>query len=337
MRHLITAALLSLAFTATGASAQSDPPSYRNLAPIALPDGRWDLLSVDTAHHRVLIGRSDSLDIVDLDKGVVKSVGTVSRGHAAVAIEGTNLVAITSGGDNSVRLIDATSGEQTASIAVGQNPDAAFYDAASKRLIVMNATGGTVSIVDPATASVARTVTVKPALELGTLIAPDMLAINDEDAGEIELVDLTQGLALPPIVLTGCEGPTGIAFDQADGLLLSACANGQAALVDARAHRLIELLPIGRGADGALFDPQRRRFMVPCGQTGTLVVFGVDADRHVTALDTVPTELGARTATLDPVSGRIYLPAATFAAPPSAGGRPTQVAGSAHLIVLEPS
>ena len=95
----------------------------------------------------------------------------------------------------------------------------------------MNAKGGTVSIVDPFAARVVRTIVVKPALELGTLIGPDLLAVNDEDASEIELVDLKRGAMLKPIPLPGCEGPTGIAFDAADGLLLSACANGQAALV----------------------------------------------------------------------------------------------------------
>ena len=259
----------------------------------------------------------------------------MARGHSAIAIEGTDLIAVTSGGDDSVRLIDAASGRQTARIDVGKNPDAALYDAASKRLIVMNAEGGTVSIIDPRAARVVQTVTVKPALELGAMIGPNLLAINGEDAGEIELVDFKRAAALAPIPLTGCEGPTGIAFDQRDSLLLSACANGKAALVDARSRKLIALLPIGDGPDGALFDPQRRQFLVPCGRSGTLAVFSVGSDRKVKALASVATEIGARTAALDAGSGRIYLPTARFE-PAPAGGRPTTVAGSVHLVVLEP-
>ena len=337
MRQVIAAGFVALAMTATAVSAQPVEPTYHTVATIPMPDGRWDLLSVDADHDRLLIGRGDSVTLIDLNTRGATSAGRVARGHAAVAIEGTDLVAVTSGGDGSVRLINATTGQQTASISVGENPDAALYDAASKRLIVMNARSGTVSMIDPRAARVVSTVPVRPGLELGTLIAPDMLAVNDEDASEIELVDLKRGVTLPPIALTGCKGPTGIAFDQADELLLSACANGMAALVDARSHRVIELVAIGKGPDGALFDPQRRRFIVPCGQSGTLSVLGVRRNRHLTSLGIVPTEVSARTAALDPRTGRIYLPAASFAPAAAPNGRPTIVAGSAHVLVLEPS
>jgi len=337
MRRVIAAGLLMLATAATAVSAQRVEPIYHKAATIPMPDGRWDLLSVDPAHDRLMIGRADSVTLINLKTGGSTSAGRIVRGHAAVAIEDTDLVAVTSGGDNSVRLINATTGQQTASIPVGENPDAAFYEAASKRLIVMNARSGTVSIIDPRAARVTGTISVKPGLELGTLIAPDMLAINNEDAGEIELVDLKRGAALAPIALIGCNGPTGIAFDQTDELLLSACANGEAALVDARSHRLIELVAIGKGPDGALFDPRRRRFMVPCGQSGSLSVFAVGRNRHLTSLGIVSTEVGARTAALDARTGRIYLPAASFAPAAVPNGRPTIVAGSVHVLVLEPS
>jgi DNA-binding beta-propeller fold protein YncE len=335
MRESMAAILLALAATAVPAQAAPAPPSYRPAAPTALPDGRWDLLSVDQARHRVLIARGDSVTIVDMANGAVRSVGSIMRGHAAVAIEGTNLIAVTSGGDNSVRLIDADDGRQIASIPVGLNPDAALYDVRSRRLIVMNAKAGTVSVVDPRAAKVVRTIAVKPALELAVLIAPNLLAINDEDANEIELVDLKRGVALAPIALAGCDGPTGIAFDPADRLLLSACANGQAALVDTRARRLIGLLPIGKGADGALFDDHRRVFLVPGGQSATLSVLAVGRDRHVTALPAIPTAPGARTAALDQATGRVYLPTATFA-PAVGNARPAAIAGTARLIVVEP-
>ena len=336
MRRLILAAIFAVCGAIASSAAEPSPASYTEAKPIPLPDGRWDLLSVDTKHNRVLVGRGDSVTIVDLKDGSARSVGAVSRGHAAVAIDGTELIAVTSGGDNTVRLIDTATGVQSASIPVGQNPDAALYDAKSKRLIVMNAKGGTVSVIDPFSAKVVKTISVKPALELGVLIGPDLLAVNDEDAGEIELVDLKQGKVLKPIPLPGCEGPTGIAFDPADSLLLSACANGQAAVVDTHTRRLIKLVPIDKGPDGALFDRTHRRFLVPCGQSGSMSVIGVNSARTLTVLPSVSTAASARTAALDPVSGRVYLPAAQFT-PAQAGGRQVLVPGSVRLIVLEPS
>ena len=128
MRRIVMTIILVA--TCAGSSGATEPPQpeYSAANAIPLPDGRWDLLSVDPAHHLVLIARGDSISIVDLATGTTRNAGTVSHGHAAVPIDGTGLIAVTSGGDNSVRLINGTTGAQTASIAVGQNPDAAIYD-----------------------------------------------------------------------------------------------------------------------------------------------------------------------------------------------------------------
>ena len=200
---------------------------------------------------------------------------------------------------------------------------------------VMNADSGTVSVVDPAALKVTRTIAVKPALELPAKVGPDLLAINDEDEGELELVDLAKGKALAPIRLAGCEGPTGLAFDPADHLTLSACANGVAALVDVKTRKVVKLLPIGAGPDGALFDSKRHRFIVPCGRSGTLSVFSVDRGATVIPLATVRTEIGARTAALDEAGGRIFMPSAQFK-PAEAGKFPQAVPGTAHLLIFTP-
>lgn len=310
-------------------------PLYTAQAPVPLPDGRWDLLSFDPVHDRVVIGRGENVSVVDIAAKTARSIGTVEHGHAALLIPGTNTVAVTSGQDNTLRLLDADSGRETAKILVGEDPDAAIWDLASHRLLVMNAKGGSVSVVDTAAGRVERTIAVKPALELASMIAPGLIAINDEDANEIELVDLTRGIALAPIALKGCEGPTGIAFAPEAHLLLSACANGQAALADTNMRKLVKLLPIGQGPDGALYDPVRRRFLVPCGKSGTLSVFALGEHGEVTALASVNTEVGARTAALDEATGRVFLPAARFG-PAQAGKRSEMLPGTAHLIVLEP-
>jgi len=119
-------------------------------------------------------------------------------------------------------------------------------------------------------------------------------------------------------------------------LLLSACANGQAALVNMRARNLERLLPIGKGPDTVIFDEHRRRFIVPCGKSGTLVVFAVSNRGSVTRLADVPTEVGARTGAMDEASGRIYLPTARFQ-PAEPGMRPQPIPGSFHILVLIPT
>ena len=51
-------------------------------------------------------------------------------------------------------------------------------------------------------------------------------------------------------------------------------------------------------------------------------------------VDTVPTQIGARTIALDPRSGRLYLPAAEYGPRPAGGGRPPMIPGSFKILVV---
>ena len=336
LRKSFTLIAMIAATCGSATVSKSTTAGYSPAAPIAISDGRWDLASYDGAHNRVLIARGDSVTVVDLGKGTARHIGTIAGGHAALSVPGSDTIAVTSGQDNTLRLLDSKTGNETARIAVGQKPDAAIWDGATRRILVMNASSGTVSVVDPVTKRVTQTITVKPALELPALIGPKLLAVNNEDASELDLVDLAKGKALAPIALTGCKGPTGLAYDPAAHLTLSACANGVAAFVDVRTRKVGKLLPIGAGPDTALFDAKRHRFIVPCGRSGTLSLFDVSAGGSLTPRPDVKTEISARTATIDQASGRIFLPSAQFL-PAKDGQRPQAVSGTAHLLIYAPA
>jgi hypothetical protein len=50
--------------------------------------------------------------------------------------------------------------------------------------------------------------------------------------------------------------------------------------------------------------------------------------------DTVPTQIGARTGTVDPRTGRVWLPTAQYNLPVPAGQRPTTKPGTFEVLVL---
>ena len=118
--------------------------------------------------------------------------------------------------------------------------------------------------------------------------------------------------------------------------MISACANGKAALVDARAGKLIRLIDIGQGPDAVILDAARRKAFIPCGRDGALTVIDLDAAGGATVSGSVPTAKGARTGALDPTDGTLYLPTADFGAAPAGGGRPQAVAGSFRVIAVSP-
>lgn len=167
------------------------------------------------------------------------------------------------------------------------------------------------------------------------LVSPSLLAVNNEDANEIELADLPSATAAGSIALTGCTGPTGLAIDPITHLVLSACANGKAVLVDLKLRRKVALLDIGQGPDTVLWDAPHRRFLVPCGASGTLSIIRLQGKRPIVE-PPIQTEASARTAALDPRTGRVYLPAARFGTHAPGKKRGEIVPGSFHVVVMAP-
>jgi YVTN family beta-propeller protein len=332
MRTKIT---LSLAVLLAASAAGAATPNYSVSGSIAGPDGGWDYAQVDPVAHRLYIAHGDAVTVVDLNTNQVSSLGSFKRSHAVVPLSGNRLL-VTSGGDGTVRFLNTADDKELASVKVGENPDAAILDASGKRAFVMNAESGEVSIFDTATMRLTQTIPVKPALEYAALLG-DTLFINNEDDNELNTVDLASGKVGASIALTGCEGPTGLGLDAKHSRLISSCANGKAAIVDAKAHKLTGLVDIGKGPDAVIMDEQRGLAFIPAGGDGELDILSLASPTEVTKVGSVKTERGARTGALDPTTDNVYLPATKLGEPAKAGARPAAVPGSFHIIVVKPN
>lgn len=327
--------LLAVFALAAPAAAAPAAPHYAVTGSIAGPDGGWDLLTVDPVAHRLFVARSATVTMVDLAHGDrVSAIGTVDRGHAPVAIPGGRLVLVTSGRDGHARVYALPGGALAADIAVGQNPDAAIWDARLSAALVMNARSGTVSVVDPVQGNVIRTIQLAAGLELAALDENGTLFVNNEEASQIHVVDPATGAVREAIALPGCEGPTGLAYDARGHRLIAACANGKAAVVDSAAGRLIQLIDIGRGPDGIAIDEARGIAFIPCGRDGELDVIPLRGAGPLVVSERVRTEIGARTIALDPSTGALYLPTARFGPVPADGSRPPTIPGSFHILIV---
>lgn len=336
MKRLLTTTALALAtFAATGAA--PPVPTYRVAATISGPDtGGWDYARVDLAAHRLYVARSTSVTVIDTQHELaVGSIGKIARGHAVVPLSGGRLL-VTSGEDASVRFLSASDGHELGRVSVGAKPDAAIVSADGKTGFVMNAEAGSVSIIDTTTMRTSRTVPLKPGLEYAALTPDGTLFVNDEDANEIEAVDVRRGTTAQPIAIPGCTAPSGLAYDAKTDRLIAACANGKAAIVIASNRKLSQLVDIGAGPDAVILDPQRRLAFIPCGKDGVLDILSIDGTA-VKRMGRVKTALGARTGALDPDTGAIYLPTASFDPPPKPGGRPVAKPGTFRVLVVKPA
>lgn len=330
---LLATALIAPAVTAATTAA----PTYAVTSAIAGPDaGGWDYARVDPIAHRLYVARSASVTVINTaDGSVVGSIGSIAHGHAVVPVLGNRLL-VTSGDDATARFLAVGDGRELGRVMVGKKPDAAIASADGRTGFVMNADDGTVSVIDVASMKVTRTVSVKPALEYAALTPDGTLFVNDEDANEMEVVDVAHGVAGKAIAMPGCEAPSGLAFDVKSARLIAACANGKAAVVDARQRSFVGLVDIGMGPDAVILDEARRLAFIPCGEDGVLDILSLDG-ATIARVGQVTTAAGARTGALDQATGAIYLPTALFDPPAKAGSRPVPRPGTFRVLVVRPA
>ena len=330
----VNARLASLLFsTVIPVSAAGAAPALPTVATrIALHDGGWDALTVDPASRRVLVARSDGVDAVDTRTGAVTArLITGTRFHGVTVVPGTSL-AVASQAAGSVTIFDVRTGKVSGEVKTDADADATIYEPTTRDVWVMNGDSGTISIIDPVKAAEVGKISVGGSLEFPALDRRGHLFVNVEDRNELAEIDIRKRALIRRIPLAGCEHPTGLTY-LSSGVLLSACANGVAKVTRASDGRSLADITIGPRPDGAFADESRHRAYIPSGGDGTLAVIDTSGPLP-RKIATVQTQVGARTGTVDPLSGSVYLPAAQFGPPAVAGARPAIIPGSVELLVV---
>ncbi len=330
----LCAMVAALALSGAAFAADKPAPAYSVVARIPGPDGGWDLLDVASAGHRLYVARTSGAMAVDLDTlAVTPTLLTTQHGHSAMPIPGTTRVISTDGTANTATLFEGATGAVVATLKVGTKPDAVTWDPTTRTVWVMNADSGDISVIDPVKLKVIATVAVGGSLELGAADGGGRLYVNIEDQNAVAVIDTRARKILARYPLAGCDGPTGIAYARDVKRILSACANG-VAKVTAPDGKDVATLTIGPRPDGALYDQDRHLAFVPSGGDGTLAEISLTGTPRVLAM--IPTARGARTATLDPATGRIYLPSAAYL--PAVGtARPQAIPGTFAVLVVAPA
>ena len=325
------AALAIALFVSAPAFAIQGDAGYKIVAQLPAGDGGWDLLSV--GGRRLYVARSNGVTVFDLRTGkATDTIVTGQRVHAALAIPGSHDVLSTNGETNDAFLFDGRTGKIRATIRTGTKPDAAVYDPATRTVWIMNPGSGDITVVDPASANVLATVKIGGSLELAAADGRGSMFVNIEDKNEVAVVDTRHRQVTARFALRGCDGPTGIAYDPLAREIVSACANGIAIVSDVNG-RMMAQLPIGKGADGAVFDVRRHLALIPAGRDGNLTLIRLQPVPRV--VGQIATAASARTIALDPLTGRAYLPSAALA-PAVNGERPKPVPGSFRVLVVAP-
>jgi YVTN family beta-propeller protein len=304
-----------------GAQTPSTPPA--KVHKIALGgEGGWDYLTVDAAAKRLYVSRGDRIAVVDTDSEKLLGELTGTPGVHGVAVVPDLGRGFTSNGrDDTVTVFDLKTLKATGTVKVGGRPDAIMFDPDSNRVFTYNHGSKDATAVDPSAMSVAGTVALDGVPEAAVSDGRGHVFVNIMDKAEVVEFDARSLKVLNRWSLAPGVRPTGLALDREHRRLFSVCSGSQTMVVlDADTGTILAKLPIGRGSDGCVFDPDRGLAFSSNGQDGTLTVVKEEAPDRFTVVATVPTQRGARTMAIDPKTHRLYLSTATQAPATEAKG-----------------
>jgi YVTN family beta-propeller protein len=331
-KKLLTAGLvIAAAFAAEG---------YKVITKIKIGGtGGWDYVAVDPAANRVYASHGTLVEVVDTSAG--KVVGQITQLHGvhgiAVAPEfGKGF--ITNGQSNSVTIFDLKTLAKVGEPQTGQNPDSVCFEPKTKHIFTFNGRSSDSTAIDPKTNEVIKTFPLGGKPEECAADGTGKIYVNLEDSSEIVEIDAAKTTVLRHSPIAPCESPSGLAIDVKNKKLFSACENKMMAVTDITTLKVVATPPIGGGADGAGFDSGLGLAFSPNGLDGTLSIIKPVNGKYET-VDTVTTERGARTITVDDKNHRVYLLAAEYgpapeAAPGQKKGRPPILPDSFHILVV---
>jgi DNA-binding beta-propeller fold protein YncE len=213
-------------------------------------------------------------------------------------------------------------------IDVQGGPDGILFDPFNERVYVFSHRAPNATVIDAKDGSVVGTIDLGGAPEQAVTDGKGHLYVDIEDKDNIAVVDAAALKVTAHYDLAGKGGGcAGLAMDVKNQVLFAACRNPQAMVILAAGDgKIIDTLPIGRGVDGAVFNPDSMEAFSSQGD-GTLTVIKENSPTSFVVEQTLQTKPSAKTLTLDSKTNQIFLIAADFTPPPAQappGGRPNR-------------
>jgi len=306
-------------------------------------EGGWDILTIDSAAHRLYLSHATKVVVVDLEKNSVAGEISDTPGvHAFMPVAELERGFSSNGKENKSSVVDLTTLKTIEKLATGESPDAIVYDSKLGEIYVFNHRGGSATVIDAKNAKVIGTIALGGSPEFGVAdSAAGRVYCNLEDKSEVAAISTAKHEVVARWPLAPGAEPSGIALDAAHHRLFAACNNKVMVMLSTETGKVLATVPIGSGTDGCAFDEKTQLVFASCGE-GVTTIAKEDTPEKLEVVQILKTEPRARTMALDPRTHRIFLPAAQFqpAPSPSPGvspGRPTVVPNTLKLLVYGPA
>lgn len=245
---------------------------------------------------------------------------------------------ISNGKADTATIFDLNTLKVLGQVKTGTNPDAILYDPATKRVFTFNGRSNDATVIDGMSAKVLGTIALGGKPEFAVANDKGKVYVNIEDTSEVVEIDSRELIVIRRSSLKPCEEPTGMAIDTERHRVFTGCHSKVMAILDTETGKVIAFVPIGEGVDGNGFDRGTGLAFSSNGD-GTLTVVREASPGKFEVAETVTTQRGSRTMSIDPKTHNIYLPAAQFAAPPpttpdSPKPRPVMIKDSFSVLVV---
>ncbi|MGD1070190.1 MAG: hypothetical protein ABSB15_08625 [Bryobacteraceae bacterium] len=317
MRELCLA-LAGIVMAAFPGSAQTGPYKVLKTAKTGGAGG-FDYVFADSQGRRLYVprtGASPRIAVFNLDTiepaGEIPSVSA----HGAVVSPKTHHGF---GSSKPVAMFDSKTLAPIKTIDVQGNPDGILYDPFNDRVWILSHSAPNATVINAADGSIAGTVDLGGAPEEAVSDLKGHLYVDIEDKANVAVVDTRTLMVTAHYDLQG-KGATcaGLALDVKNHILFAACRNPQnMVILDANDGKIIDTLPIGRGTDGAVFNPKTMEAFSSQGD-GTLTIVKENSPTSFVVEQNLETMVGAKTLSLDQKTNHILLIAAEYGPAPEA-------------------
>lgn len=283
------------------------PLALETKIPLGDVSGRIDHLAVDVKRQRLFVAElgNDSLGVVDLASGKVRTISGLSEPQGVAYVTTADSVYVANGGDGSVRELRGDNLAPIGRIELGDDADNVRVDTSRNRVLVGYGNGA-IAVIDPATRTKVADIRLKGHPESFRLDpAGARIFINVPDARAIEVVDLAAGTSrLLSTPGAGSNFPMAIDRDERRVLVVFRTPPVLMALSTEDEHVVAKTATCG-DADDVFVDAKRHRVYVSCGE-GVVDVFAADAPGY-RRIARVPTVSGARTSLFVPELDRLFV------------------------------
>ncbi len=329
--------LLVMMATASGVAYPQSPNYAITQRYLLGGSGGWDYVVPDPAGHRLFIARETRVLVIDQDTG--KQIGQVDNIHGAhgtAIATGTGHGFATSSDDKSVVMFDSQTYKDLKRIPAAEDADAIVFDPVSGRVFSLNGDANSSTVIDAKSGEFIKNLALGGKPEYAAVADDGKLYANLTDKNEIVEIDTKSATVTRRWPTAPCQLPVSMAIDIAHHRLFSGCRSGVMAISDYEEGKIIATVPIGKGVDGAGYDPGTRNAFAS-NADGSLTVIHQDSPDRYRVIQSVATPVGSRNMGINPLTHRIFVVSAKFGPVPPGGRRGPVLPDTFTLLVIAPS